>query len=312
MLFDIGNGRNGHITWEVADRALQQDFLPDSISSDLNGAGLTDQVFNFPNVLSKFLMLGMSLEQVIARGTINSARSIPTLKDLGTLRTGAIADIACLSWPRETSSLSTTSTQTNGSTKGVRESGVRSRKAVAGPGLTCGSATQTQFGLRTSREAATKWRRRARLLPWFLFVTTICLLGQNPAVTFRVDVPLVSVDVAVLDPGGRPLTSLTQEDFLILEDGQPHISRTFPPSKLHTTSLRCSTHRQHTLSLAFPVQISERVPGKSSTEGSCRSSRVRRRNQHHSALDGTHRTFERLSGAVGTTLRSNQFLRSPG
>ena len=94
VLFDIGNGRNGHITWEVADRALQQDFLPDSISSDLNGAGLTDQVFNFPNVLSKFLMLGMSLEQVIARGTINSARSIPALKDLGTFRTGAIADIS--------------------------------------------------------------------------------------------------------------------------------------------------------------------------------------------------------------------------
>jgi dihydroorotase len=51
VLFDIGNGRNGHITWEVAERALQQDFPPDTISSDLNGAGLTDQVFDFPNVL---------------------------------------------------------------------------------------------------------------------------------------------------------------------------------------------------------------------------------------------------------------------
>ena len=96
VLFDIGNGRNGHITWEVADRALQQDFLPDTISSDLNGAGMTDQVFDFPTVLSKFLMLGMSLEQVLARGTINSARAIPALKDLGTLRTGAIADITVL------------------------------------------------------------------------------------------------------------------------------------------------------------------------------------------------------------------------
>jgi len=96
VLFDIGNGRNGHITWEVADRALQQDFLPDTISSDLNGAGLTDQVFDFPTVLSKFLMLGMSLDQVLARATINSAKSIPALKDLGTLRTGAIADITVL------------------------------------------------------------------------------------------------------------------------------------------------------------------------------------------------------------------------
>ena len=96
ILFDIGNGRNGHITWEVADRAFQQDFLPDTISSDLNGAGLTDQVFDFPNVLSKFLMLGMPLDQVIARGTFNSAKAIPALKDLGTLRTGAVADIAVL------------------------------------------------------------------------------------------------------------------------------------------------------------------------------------------------------------------------
>jgi dihydroorotase len=96
VLFDIGNGRNGHITWEVADRALQQDFAPDTISSDLNGAGLTDQVFDFPNVLSKFLLLGMSLERVIACGTINAARSIPALKDLGTLKNGAIADVSVL------------------------------------------------------------------------------------------------------------------------------------------------------------------------------------------------------------------------
>jgi dihydroorotase len=96
ILFDIGNGRNAHITWEVAERALAQDFPPDSISSDLNGAGLTDQVFNFPNVLSKFLMLGMSLDQVIARGTSESARCIPALKGLGTLKPGVSADITVL------------------------------------------------------------------------------------------------------------------------------------------------------------------------------------------------------------------------
>ena len=35
ILFDVGNGRSNHITWDVAERALQQDFLPDTISSDL-------------------------------------------------------------------------------------------------------------------------------------------------------------------------------------------------------------------------------------------------------------------------------------
>src|SRR5215471_5807884 len=96
VLFDVGNGRNGHITWDVAERALAQDFLPDSISSDLNGPGLTDQVFDFPNVLSKFLMLGMKLDQVILRGTSNSAKAIPALNGLGTLKSGTTADITVL------------------------------------------------------------------------------------------------------------------------------------------------------------------------------------------------------------------------
>ena len=96
VLFDFGNGRNGHFTWDVAERALAQDFLPDSISSDLNGPGLTDQVFDFPNILSKFLMLGMKLDQVILRGTANSAKAIPALKGLGTLKPGTTADITIL------------------------------------------------------------------------------------------------------------------------------------------------------------------------------------------------------------------------
>jgi len=94
ILFDVGNGRIAHITWEVAEQAIQQDFLPDTISSDLTAAGRTDRVFDFPTVLSKFLLLGLSLDQVIARGTINAARALPAFADLGTLRVGALADIA--------------------------------------------------------------------------------------------------------------------------------------------------------------------------------------------------------------------------
>lgn len=94
ILFDIGNGRGGHITWEMADRALQQGFLPDTISSDLTAPGRTDRVFDFPTVLSKFLLLGLSLEQVVARATINAARAIAPFRDLGTLAVGARADVS--------------------------------------------------------------------------------------------------------------------------------------------------------------------------------------------------------------------------
>jgi dihydroorotase len=96
ILFDIGNGRTGHLTWEVAERALEQDFLPDTISSDLTAASRTYQVFNFPNVLSKFLLLGMPLDRVIACATTNAARAIPEFKAYGTLRTGAAADVTVL------------------------------------------------------------------------------------------------------------------------------------------------------------------------------------------------------------------------
>jgi dihydroorotase len=75
---------------------MQQDFLPDTISSDLTAASRTYQVFNFPNVLSKFLLLGMPLDQVIARATTNAARAIPEFKAYGTLRTGAAADVTVL------------------------------------------------------------------------------------------------------------------------------------------------------------------------------------------------------------------------
>ena len=94
--FDIGNGRVAHINWAEAERGLKQGFLPDTISTDWTDAGRTDQVFDFPNVLSKFLMLGMPVDQVIARGTSNAARTLPAFKDLGTLRVGASADVAVL------------------------------------------------------------------------------------------------------------------------------------------------------------------------------------------------------------------------
>ena len=94
IVFDIGNGRNGHITWEVAERAIQEGFLPDTLSSDLTAPGRTDRVFDFPTVISKFLLLGMPLDQVIAAATANAARAIAPFREVGTLRVGAPADVA--------------------------------------------------------------------------------------------------------------------------------------------------------------------------------------------------------------------------
>ena len=94
--FDVGNGRVAHIAWVEAERGLKQKFVPDTISSDWTDAGRTDQVFDFPNVLSKFLLIGMPLDQVVGMATANAARVVPGFKDLGTLRVGAVADVAVL------------------------------------------------------------------------------------------------------------------------------------------------------------------------------------------------------------------------
>jgi dihydroorotase len=94
--FDFANGLNEHWAWEVAERAIAQDFLPDTITSDLTVAGRKAQVFDLPNVLSKFLLLGMPLNDVIARVTANAARTFRELNALGTLREGATADVTVL------------------------------------------------------------------------------------------------------------------------------------------------------------------------------------------------------------------------
>jgi len=92
--FDVGNGRNGHITWPIVDAATRDGFWPDTISSDITGPGRTLRVFNLPTVLSKFLMLGLPLDRAIACATRAAAASLSAFKDLGTLKPGAPADVA--------------------------------------------------------------------------------------------------------------------------------------------------------------------------------------------------------------------------
>jgi dihydroorotase len=96
VLFDVGNGLNKHITWDVAERATKAGLWPDTISTDWVPMGQSEQIFNFSTVLSKFLMLGMPLNRVIACGTSNAARAMPAFKRLGTLAVGAPADVTVL------------------------------------------------------------------------------------------------------------------------------------------------------------------------------------------------------------------------
>ncbi len=96
ILFDIGHGQLMHITWEVAQRALDQGFPPDTISTDLNQLTRKAQVFSLANTMSKFLVLGMKQEDILACVTLAASKSLPALRPYGTLKTGAPADITVL------------------------------------------------------------------------------------------------------------------------------------------------------------------------------------------------------------------------
>jgi dihydroorotase len=94
--FDLGNGRNGHLRWDMVEGVMREGFWPDTFSTDWTPEGRTAQVIDFPNVMSKFLDFGMPLDQVIARATVNPSRVFQLFRDRGTLNIGAPADIALL------------------------------------------------------------------------------------------------------------------------------------------------------------------------------------------------------------------------
>ena len=95
--FDVANGRTGHLRWDTFDRIIQAGFWPDTISTDGNTRSRTaESVIDFPNVMSKFLNFGMTLDQVVARATVNASHLFPLFHDRGTLNVGAPADVAVL------------------------------------------------------------------------------------------------------------------------------------------------------------------------------------------------------------------------
>ncbi len=94
--FDFGNGVNGHFTWDMVERATRQGFWPDTLSTDWNVLSATTGVVDFPNVMSKLLMLGMPLSEVVACATTRPARAFPAFENRGTLNVGAPADVALM------------------------------------------------------------------------------------------------------------------------------------------------------------------------------------------------------------------------
>jgi len=94
IIFDVGHG-GGSFAWGVAVPIIQEGFLPDSISTDLHAGSANSGMKDLLNVMSKFLALGLPLDQVILLSTWNPAREIKQER-LGNLSVGSPADVAVL------------------------------------------------------------------------------------------------------------------------------------------------------------------------------------------------------------------------
>jgi dihydroorotase len=92
VIFDVGHGA-GSFWFRNAVPAVKQGFIPDSMSTDLHTGDFT--ILSMSNVMSKFLSMGVPLNDLIRRSTVNPAREIHR-SELGTLSLGKDADIAVL------------------------------------------------------------------------------------------------------------------------------------------------------------------------------------------------------------------------
>ena len=96
VIFDIGHG-GGSFDYTVAEAAIQQGCLPDTISSDIHVfSGNTPGMPYLTWVMSKFMGLGFSLEEVVAMATVKPATVISRLPKLGTLQIGAPGDVSIM------------------------------------------------------------------------------------------------------------------------------------------------------------------------------------------------------------------------
>lgn len=94
IIFDCAHGRN-HFNFRMIEKALDQGFLPDTISTDLTLTTATrGPVWDLPTTMTKLLHFSMPLEEIVRRATANPARLMGLEGTVGTLKPGANADVS--------------------------------------------------------------------------------------------------------------------------------------------------------------------------------------------------------------------------
>jgi dihydroorotase len=95
VLFDVGHGGYG-FWFSEAVPSFQQGLLPNTFGSDLHRFSMNSGMKSMLNIMSKYLNMGMDINDVIQRASWNAAKAIQQ-DDLGSLSEGSMADIAVIS-----------------------------------------------------------------------------------------------------------------------------------------------------------------------------------------------------------------------
>lgn len=100
LVLDVGHG-TGSFSFDVAEKAIELGLPPTTISSDLHQMNYVGPVYDLATTMSKFLLLGLSLDEVVEKTTVAPARAIGMAGKLGTLKVGAVADAVILDLAEE-------------------------------------------------------------------------------------------------------------------------------------------------------------------------------------------------------------------
>jgi len=93
VVMDVGHG-GGSFSFDTAERLIEQGYKADVISSDIHQHSVNGPLFDLPTCLSKFLAIGMTFEEVIRAATVRPAQVMGLASEIGTLKVGALADVA--------------------------------------------------------------------------------------------------------------------------------------------------------------------------------------------------------------------------
>jgi dihydroorotase len=92
---DVGHGA-GSFSFDIAEKCLEEGILPSTIPSDVHKYNVNGPVYDLLTTLSKFLYLGLEIEEVVKLSTVNPTSTIGMDQKIGTLNVGADADVAII------------------------------------------------------------------------------------------------------------------------------------------------------------------------------------------------------------------------